>query len=76
METIIQVHKEGKFFVAVDMVTNVADQGRTEKEAIRRLKKGLESHYRVLLELMPKSHKVSLMDVGVEKYAKISRSVS
>jgi len=27
MQTIIQVHKEGKFYVAVDLVTKVADQG-------------------------------------------------
>ena len=75
METIIQVHKDGKYYVAVDLVTNVADQGLTEKEAVRRLRKGLEGHYKALLELMPKGHKVSLMDVGVERYAKISRSV-
>jgi hypothetical protein len=27
MKTFIQIHKEGKFFVAVDLITNVADQG-------------------------------------------------
>ena len=51
METIIQVHKEGKCFVAVDLVTNVADQGLSEKEAVASLKKGLEGHYKCLLEL-------------------------
>jgi len=29
MKTIIQIHKEGKYYVAVDLVTNVADQGLT-----------------------------------------------
>ena len=33
MKTIIQTHKEGKHFVAVDLVTNVADQGLTEEAA-------------------------------------------
>ncbi|MFQ6106112.1 MAG: hypothetical protein ACE5QF_00785 [Thermoplasmata archaeon] len=40
----ISVRKEGKFYVATDPVTNVADQGATE-EAVERLKKGLEEHY-------------------------------
>jgi predicted RNase H-like HicB family nuclease len=54
MKTIIQVHKEGKFYVAVDLITNVADQGTTEKQALDNLKKGLEEHYQILKELAPK----------------------
>lgn len=46
-----QIHKEGKYFVAVDVITNVADQGLTEEEAITNLKKGLEEHYQILEEL-------------------------
>jgi predicted RNase H-like HicB family nuclease len=61
MKTIIQVHKEGKFYVATDLITNVADQGATEKEAIGNLKKGLEEHYRILMELTPKGRKLSLI---------------
>ncbi|RZB28756.1 MAG: hypothetical protein SRB1_01812 [Desulfobacteraceae bacterium Eth-SRB1] len=57
MKTIIQIHKEGKYFVAVDMTTNVADQGLTEEEAIKNLKKGLEEHYQILTELAPKDYK-------------------
>ena len=38
MKTIIQIYKEDKYFVAADLVTNVADQGLTEEEAIRNLK--------------------------------------
>jgi len=75
METLIQVHKEGKYYVAVDLVTNVADQGLTEKAAINNLRKGLEGHYKALLELMPKNNKVSLLDVGVERYVKTSHSL-
>lgn len=76
METIIQVHKEGKFYVAVDFVTNVADQGCTEKEAIKNLKRGLEGHYRSLLELAPQDYKISLLKLGVEKYVKTAGSLS
>jgi predicted RNase H-like HicB family nuclease len=48
MKTIIQTHKEDKYYVAVDLVTNVADQGLTEDEAVNNLKKGLEEHYEIL----------------------------
>ena len=54
MKTLIQIHKEEKYFVAIDLITNVADQGLTESEAISNLKKGLEEHYQALLELAPK----------------------
>jgi predicted RNase H-like HicB family nuclease len=64
MKTIIQVHKEGKYFVATDLVTNVADQGLSEKEAIYNLKKGLEEHYKILMELAPKKYKISFLDIG------------
>ncbi len=54
MKTIIQIHKEGKYFIASDLISNVADQGLTEKEALANLKKGLEEHYQILMELAPK----------------------
>lgn len=76
MKTIIQIHKEGKFFVAVDMITNVTDQGATEEEAIKNLKKGLEEHYQILMELSPKDRKISFLDIEVENYAKTSRPIS
>ena len=50
LKTVISVGKEGKFYVAIDPVTNVADQGATEEEAVERLKKGLEEHYQILVE--------------------------
>ena len=75
MKTIIQTHKEGKYFVAVDMVTNVADQGLTEEEATKNLKKGLEEHYQILMELAPKDHKISFLDIEVEKYVQTSSSI-
>jgi len=50
LKAIISVRKEGKFYVATDQVTNVADQGATEEEAGERLKKGLEEHYQILVK--------------------------
>ena len=48
MKTIIQTHKEGKYFIASDLITNVVDQGLTEEEALANLKKGLEEHHQFL----------------------------
>ncbi len=76
MKTIIQIHKEGKYFVASDFITNVADQGLTEEEALANLKKGLEEHYQILMELAPKDNKISFLDIEVEKYAKTSGPLS
>lgn len=53
MKAPFQIHKEGKYFVAIDLITNVADQGLTENEAVSNLKMGLEEHYQVLSELAP-----------------------
>ena len=75
MKTIIQIHKEDKYFVAVDLITNVADQGLTEEEAVANLKKGLEEHYQILMELAPKGEKLSFLDIEVEKYAETPSSV-
>lgn len=75
MKTVIQTHKEGKYFVATDLVTNVADQGFTEGAAIRNLKKGLEEHYQILMELSQKNHKISFLDIEVERYVQTSSSV-
>ena len=76
MKVIISVQKEGKYYVATDLITNVADQGKTEDEAISHLIQGLEEHYRLLLELAPKGGKTSFVEIEVEKYAKASGTVS
>ena len=75
MKTLIQIHKEGKYFVAIDLITNVADQGFTEEEAISNLKKGLEEHYQILLELAPKGRKLSFLDIEVERFAQAPSSL-
>ncbi len=76
MKTLIEVHKEGKFFVAVDLLTNVADQGSSEEEAVQNLKKGLEEHYQILIELTPKDHKLTYLDIEVDTLVKNSPAVS
>ena len=75
MKTVIQVHKEGKWFVAVDLVTSVADQGLTEEEAIKNLTKGLEEHYALLMKLAPRRRKTTFIEIEVEKYVKASGSL-
>jgi predicted RNase H-like HicB family nuclease len=76
LKAVISVKKEGKFYVAIDLVTNVADQGSTEEEAIARLKQGLEEHYQLIMELAPKGSKTSFIEIEVEKFAKASGAVS
>jgi len=34
MKTLIEVHREGKYFVAVDLLTNIADQDLSEEAAV------------------------------------------
>jgi predicted RNase H-like HicB family nuclease len=72
MKTLIQIQKEGEYFVPIDLITNVADQGSTEEEATLNLKKGLEEHHQALLELAPKGRKLSFIYIEVERFAQAS----
>lgn len=65
MKTVIRVSKEGKFYVAVDLLTHVADQGKTRQEAVARLKRGLEEHYQILTEMARKARGVSVLELDV-----------
>lgn len=76
MKTLIEVHKEGKYFVAVDLLTNVADQASSEEEAVQNLKKGLEEHYQLLIEFTPSNHKLTYLDIEVDTLIKNSSAVS
>ena len=76
MKTLIEVHREGNYFVAIDLLTNVADQGDTEHEALQNLKKGLEEHYQLLIELTPRDHKLTYLDSEVDALVKNSSAVS
>lgn len=62
----INVHKEGKYFVAVDLFTNVADQGSSEEEAVHNLRKGLREHYQILIEMTPKDHTIRSLEIEVD----------
>jgi len=75
MEAIIQVSKDGKYYVAADMITGVADQGLTKEEAIANLKKGLKERYEVLMDLASRSPKTVRLDIEVGKHAKAPASV-
>lgn len=76
MKTLIEVHKEGDYFVAVDLLSNVADQGSSEEVAVANLKKGLEEHYQLLIELTPRDRKLSYLDIEVDTLVKNSPVVS
>ncbi|HKZ48644.1 MAG TPA: hypothetical protein VJ397_07655 [Thermoplasmata archaeon] len=65
MKAVIQVRKEGKWYVATDLVTQVADQGKTEAQAVANLMRGLTERYEVLLELAPRKRGVRVVEVGV-----------
>jgi predicted RNase H-like HicB family nuclease len=76
MKTLIEVHREGKYFVAIDLLTNVADQGLSESEALQNLKKGLEEHYQILIELTPRDRKLTYLDIDVDNFVKNSPAIS
>lgn len=76
MKTLIDIHKEGRYFVAVDLLTNVADQGLSEEVAMQNLKKGLEEHYQLLIELTPQDHKLTYLDIEVDHFVENSSAVS
>ena len=58
--------------MAVDLPTNVSDQGVSEEEAVSNLKKGLEEHYQLLIELTPRDHKLIYLDIEVDNLVKNS----
>lgn len=72
MRTLIDLHKEGKYYVAMDLLSNVADQGLSENEALENLKRGLEEHYRLLIELIPPGHTLSYMEFAMDTYVRDS----
>jgi len=65
MKAVVQVQKEGEWYVATDLVTHVADQGKTREEAVRNLTKGLREHYEVLLELAPRKKGTRVVEIEV-----------
>ena len=76
MNTLIEVHKEGTNFVAIDLLSNVADQGLSEKEALNNLTRGLEEHYRLLIELTPAGHTLRYLEIEVDNFVRSSPAFS
>jgi hypothetical protein len=75
MKTLFEVHKEGKFFVAVDLLANAADQGSSEEEAVQNLQKGLEEHSHLLIGTTPSNHKLTCLDIEADTLVKNSSAV-
>ena len=69
MEAIVQVKHEGKWFVATDLVTYVADQGKTEDEAIKNLETALKEHYKTLAEISQKKGMHIIRDLKIAQPA-------
>ena len=65
MKAVVQVKKEGKWYVATDLVTHVADQGKTRREALANLSKGLREHYELLLQRAPRTRGTTVLDIEV-----------
>ena len=65
MKAVVHVRKEGKWFVATDLVTHVADQGKTRQETLRNLSKGLGQHYELLLERAPRKRGTTVLEFEV-----------
>jgi len=63
MKAVIQVRKEGKWFVATDLLTQVADQGRTRAQARANLIKGLRERYETLLQLAPRKRGLEVLEL-------------
>ena len=65
MKAVVDVKKEGKWYVATDLITHVTDQGATREEALANLMKGLKEHYELLLEVAPKRRGTRIVEVEV-----------
>jgi len=75
MKTLIEIYREGRFFIAKDLLTKIGDQGLTESEAVRNLKKGIEDHFQLLIEMNPPGHRLTWLDIEVENLVRNSPSV-
>ncbi len=75
MKTLAEIYREGRFFIARDLQTKIADQGLTEDEAVRNLKQGLADHYQLLREMNPPGHKLVYLDIEVDHLVGTSPSV-
>lgn len=65
MNAIVEVRREGEWFVATDLVTQVVDQGKSRTEAVRRLQKGLRERYEALRALARKRANARIVEIEV-----------
>ncbi len=72
MKTLIDLHREGGFVVAMDLLSGISDQGKSEKEALENLKQGLEDHFRLLIDMTPPEHTLSCMEIAVDRHVRNS----
>ena len=75
MKILVEIYREGRFFIARDLLTKIADQGMTENEAVRNLKRGVEDHCQLLIEMTPPGHTLSYLDIEVDNLDGASPSV-
>ena len=75
MKILVEIYREGRFFIARDLLTKIADQGLTENEAVQNLKKGIADHYQLLVEMNPPGHKLTYLDIEVDNLVGTSPSV-
>jgi hypothetical protein len=76
MKILIEIYREGRFFLARDLLTKIADQGLTEQEAVQNLKKGVGDHYQLLIEMTPPGHQLKYLDIEVDNLVGNSPAVS
>ncbi|ABD40468.1 hypothetical protein Mhun_0715 [Methanospirillum hungatei JF-1] len=76
MDTLVQTYQDGEWYVAVDLATDVADQGKTREEAISRLKIGLKEYYETHLKMLEKDKKFEIITVEIPYSGNSSSSLS
>ena len=75
MKILAEIYREGRFFIARDLLTKIADQGLTKEEAVRNLKRGVEDHCQLLIGMNPPGHTLSYLEIEVDNLAGASPSV-
>jgi predicted RNase H-like HicB family nuclease len=75
MKILVEIYREGRFFIARDLLTKIADQGLTENEAVQNLKKGIADHYQLLVEMNLPGHKLTYLDIEVDNLVGTSPAV-
>jgi hypothetical protein len=70
MKILVEIYREGRFFLARDLLTTITDQGLTGSEAVQNLKKGVAEHCQLLVELNSPGHTLAWLDIEVENFVR------